>query len=387
MKLQRPSIVLLILLVGFPQLSETIYSPALPTIADQLQVSNSLVQWTLSIYFVGFALGVFLWGCWSDRVGRRYAMLAGIACYCVGNIIAGLAPCWSVLMLARFVQALGASAGSVVTQAMMREVFSGKERQRLFATISMALALAPALGPVLGGYLTQWFDWRANFAALLLMGAALWAHTWQRLPETRTQVTTISVTVVAKRMLLDKHIWYSAWMVAVINAILFGFYAEGPFMFIDSLGFSPANYGCLGILIALASVLGCWLSRRLSLQYAHHYLIRLGVVLVGLGASALLLSVYLMLSYQLPTWSIVGLLMLPIGCMIVGGYGMVVPMVLHGALVDYQEVLGRAGAVLGLIYYLMLSALLGLLSILHAGSFWTYPAYCFGLALSMLVLV
>ena len=82
--LQRPSLWLIILIVALPQLSETIYTPSLPDIAHALRTSDSMVEYTLTIFLFGFAVGVLLWGNLSDRIGRRPALLMGIGIYLVG---------------------------------------------------------------------------------------------------------------------------------------------------------------------------------------------------------------------------------------------------------------------------------------------------------------
>ncbi|YBZ87273.1 MFS transporter [Paenibacillus sp. AK002] len=74
-KISKPSLLLFIVLVGFPQISETIYTPSLPDIAHHLGAGNNAIQLTLSIYFLGFAFGVYCWGRLSDSIGRRPAML------------------------------------------------------------------------------------------------------------------------------------------------------------------------------------------------------------------------------------------------------------------------------------------------------------------------
>ncbi|WP_283808930.1 MFS transporter [Vagococcus allomyrinae] len=122
---KTPSLVLLITLVGFPQLSETIFTPSLPEIATALGVSMSTTQLTMSIYFFAFAFGVFFWGWLSDRVGRRPAMLYGISIYGLGSFLCLVSPTMELLLLARFIQAFGASTGSVTTQTILRESFDG----------------------------------------------------------------------------------------------------------------------------------------------------------------------------------------------------------------------------------------------------------------------
>ena len=94
----------------FPQLVETIYSPALPGIATSYHVSSERAAQTLSVYFVAFAVGVAMWGWLSDCIGRRRAMMAGLLCYATGSLMAVVATDFSVLLLARMVSAIGAAA-------------------------------------------------------------------------------------------------------------------------------------------------------------------------------------------------------------------------------------------------------------------------------------
>ena len=107
---KRSPLWLLTLLIMFPQLVETIYSPALPDIARAFQVSNERAAQTLSVYFVAFAIGVALWGWLSDSIGRRPAMMAGLLCYGTGCAMALFATQFSVLLLARMIAAVGAAA-------------------------------------------------------------------------------------------------------------------------------------------------------------------------------------------------------------------------------------------------------------------------------------
>ena len=81
---RRPPLPLVILLLSFPQIVETIYSPALPLIAAAYQAAPEDAAQTLSLWFVAFAFGVVAWGRLCDLWGRRPALLAGLALYALG---------------------------------------------------------------------------------------------------------------------------------------------------------------------------------------------------------------------------------------------------------------------------------------------------------------
>src|SRR6185312_1310355 len=110
-KVQGPALSLLLCLLGFPQISETIYTPSLPDLARTLSVGMDLAELTLSIYFIGFAIGVLGFGILADVFGRRASMLAGILIYLVGCIGCAFSHRIELLLFCRFVQAFGASVG------------------------------------------------------------------------------------------------------------------------------------------------------------------------------------------------------------------------------------------------------------------------------------
>lgn len=183
-KYAAPSLLLMIVLVAFPQISETIYTPSLPDIAVALGATNSSVQLTLSIYFIGFALGVFSWGWLSDFIGRRSSMLAGLLVYGMGSLMCFYSESIHLLLVSRFIQAFGAATGSIITQTILRESVSGNKRHVMFAQISAVIAFTPAVGPLIGGWVDQAFGFRAVFFTLVMMSVLLFMYAFWKLPET-----------------------------------------------------------------------------------------------------------------------------------------------------------------------------------------------------------
>ncbi|MCR8642926.1 multidrug effflux MFS transporter [Paenibacillus sp. N1-5-1-14] len=380
-KISVPSLWLFIVLVGFPQISETIYTPSLPDIKELLQASSNSIQLTLSIYFLGFAVGVFCWGRLSDLIGRRPSLLWGIAVYGVGSLGCYLSPSVEWLLVSRFIQAFGASTGSVVTQTILRESIPDNKRHVIFAQVSAALAFTPAVGPLLGGWIDQWFGFRAVFMTLIVMCVAVFAYTWTSLPETRNaaSITKTSSLAVARIMFTDRRIWAFGFLIGATNGILFSYYAEAPFIFIEFFGMEPGWFGLLGICAALASIIGAMLSKNLLGRLAPEKIIVWGCLLTVVGA--LMLSVLTFIGLQANAISMVFIIV----CIFIllFGIGMTIPNCLSLALAQYKDVVGTAGAVFGLGYYLLVSLITSGMSYLHNDLLITMPLYFLGLALLM----
>ena len=381
---KQPSLLLLICLVGFPQISETIFTPSLPEIASSYQVSMSSAQLTLSIYFLAFAFGVFFWGWLSDIVGRRPAMIYGIVLYGIGSLLCYTSQSIEFLLVARFIQAFGASTGSVTTQTILREAFTGNKRHELFAQISAALAFTPAVGPLIGGFVGNYFGFRIVFLTLVLMALAIFAYTVTSLPETFdvSERKKVALWPIVIRFLKNPKVLTYGFLIGTINGILFSYYAEAPFIFIEKFGLSPSIYGFLGIVIAGASILGALLSKKLLGTHQAEWIITLGLRIMLVGSLLLLVSSY---TTFLQKWIQFAAILISIFVTLLGT-GTALPNCLSLALVDFQDVIGSAGAIFSLGYYLLVSLITLGMSTLHNGTLYMMPMYFIGLGIVMMVL-
>lgn len=376
MQIKKISKILLIALVAFPQLSETIYTPALPSVAQGLLSTASAVEATLSIYFVGFALGVLIWGSVSDIIGRRLSMLIGLVIYGGASYLCGNVQTINQLLGWRFVQAFGASVGSVVTQTILRDVFDGIERVRFFSILSGALAISPAVGPVLGGLISEFFGWRANFYLLVLIALYLFFWCYFKLEETRPLLlqpmcikdTKKIVTAMLSSSLLYGHIL----LIGATNSMIFGFYQEAPFIFIETMRIRPSLYGLVGLLIASSTIIAAAFSYYKNKTLDSHHLIRWGVQ-INLFAS-IFLCIFVFNQQFLPGFLQNMVLLALIGSVFFG-IGLIIPNSLSYALKPYKKNLGTAGSIFGGCYYLFISLSTGLLSVSHNGKIWLLPVY------------
>ncbi|VTM10730.1 Inner membrane transport protein ydhC [Raoultella terrigena] len=230
----RSAVVLVTALLMFPQMVETIYSPALTDISVRFAVSAQQAAQTLAVYFIGFALGVLFWGRASDLYGRRPAMLAGIAVYALGCAMALAVTDFRLLLLARIVAAFGAAVGSVVSQTILRDRFSGRRLAGLFSLIGLALAVSPAAGVWVGGLLAAGWGMRGVFLALALLAGVLLLLCGWLLPETRpARQANAAFLPVLRRMATDRQIGLAVILVAAFNVSLFSYYSLAPFIFAE----------------------------------------------------------------------------------------------------------------------------------------------------------
>lgn len=159
-----------------------------------------------------------------------------------------LSPTFPWLLFFRLIQAFGASVGSVITQSMMRESFNDLQRGKIFAQTSAALSLSPAIGPLVGGLVQTYFGYQHVFSTLIVMAVLLLFYSFYRLPETfhlGNTLTKAPFWSVAKRLSFDSKVWCYGLLIGGINGLLFSYYAEAPFIFINHFGFSSVNMAFL----------------------------------------------------------------------------------------------------------------------------------------------
>lgn len=380
-----PALWLIALIVGLPILSETVYAPSLPEIAHSLSVSDSMVEYTLTIYLFAFAVGTLCWGKVSDSWGRKPVLLFGLGIYILGSLGCFLSTSIEGLMMSRFIQAFGGSTGSVLGQAICRDAFQGAALGRVYSSIGSAMAVFPAIGPVIGGVISQNFDWPMIFIFLILSGTIVLGCVMTQLFETHSSPNRQSIPIISviKQMAMDKKVIGFGLLVAGCNGIGFSYYAEGSFYLIEMLHLSPSFYGCTFIMISIAIMVGGFVSRQLQKNYESLTVLHLGLLSV-LGGS-ILFSVGVMLA-QIFGWSDVFLVSLTIGCMmlIMGGNCIITSNALSSALTGYKNCIGTASSLFGFAYYVVVSLFTAGMGMLHTGTLWPMPLYFLAIAVFMM---
>ena len=177
-------IVVLGALVALGPLTIDMYLPALPKIADELSVSSSVAQLTLTGTLAGLALGQLIVGPLSDSLGRRRPLMAGIVLHMLASLLCLFAPNIAVLGVARGLQGMGAAAAMVVAIAVVGDLFAESVAATVMSRLMLVLGVAPVVAPSLGAAVLLKASWHWVFAALVVMAGALLLLAALALPET-----------------------------------------------------------------------------------------------------------------------------------------------------------------------------------------------------------
>ncbi|PVM86651.1 multidrug effflux MFS transporter [Caulobacter endophyticus] len=237
-------VLLLGALTAFAPMSIDMYLSSFPAIGQTLKAGPEEVQLTLATFFAGMAIGQFLYGPASDRLGRRAPILLGVVIYTIASLTCALAPNIEVLLGARFVQALGGCAGAVVARAVVRDRFDHAETARVLSLMTLIMGLAPVLAPQLGGLIFALAGWRAVFGVMALFGLAIGLWVLLGLKESRSEETAAQARAEnplrAFGLLLRKKRLVGYGIAGALNgSVLFTYISTSPDLVMGTYGHSP----------------------------------------------------------------------------------------------------------------------------------------------------
>lgn len=333
------------LLVAVGPISMALYTPAMPTLVEVFQTSESTVKLTLSLYFAGFAITQLICGPLSDAFGRRPVTVAFMIIYLVGSLVAVLAPTIGWLLVARILQGIGASVGIATSRAIVRDQYGGERSARIMNTIGMILAIGPAIAPTIGGVTLALAGWHAIFVVMLFFGLGIIgvvlgamkesAHPDRSLIEPRRLVQSY------RRLFTSLPFMTTVLVVAGSVGALYTLATVLPFVLIQQGGLTPTQYGIGMLGQSGLFFLGSVATRLGMRRFSAYALVPVGLFFIGLASALLVLSIAtLPISY----FSVMG----PIG-IYAFGIGFVMPAMTTASLAPFPHIAGAASAAMGFV--------------------------------------
>jgi DHA1 family bicyclomycin/chloramphenicol resistance-like MFS transporter len=293
----RRIVLVLALVSPLDQIAFDIGAPALPLIGHEFLASDQLIQHTLTAYALGMTLAVLPMGLISDAVGRKKLLLTALGVIGLTSIGCALAPNVAVLLGLRFLQGIAGGSCLLLSATTAADCFRGAKLVSVLGLLGAAWGAAPVLAPAFGGFIVQVVSWRWVFAVLAALALVVMALVATLLPETLPAAKRSPIDLRASAQVIAqalRHRRFRAFIVmfGLIAACQVMFAVVGPYLYQDNLGFSPAEYGLIALVVGLANLAGAlvcgWLVQRTGTR-------RLGLIgwaICVAGASVLLASAH-----------------------------------------------------------------------------------------------
>lgn len=260
------TLLFLALISAFPPLSTDLYIPAMPQMVEALATSHSKVNMTLSMFFIFYAGGLLFWGPLSEKFGRKPILLTGLGIYTISSIFCAFSLNVEQLIMARMLQAFGGSAVTVVSMAIVKDLYEGHERERVMATVMSMVIIAPMVAPVLGAFLLKIASWRMVFLtlAIISMIAATVTFFFQETLEEKYSGSVFHswgrLTVVLK----NPGFSFLLIIFSIVPTAMMAFLASSSFIYISGFGMSEQKFSFFFAFNALFALIGPTLYIRVS---------------------------------------------------------------------------------------------------------------------------
>lgn len=280
---KEPHIVTLIIMSSFATMGAVIFTPALADIASYFKISDSLSQLIITMFLVGYALGQLIYGPLANRFGRKKAFYIGIFIATVGSITSILAESlnsFAALIVGRMLEALGSSAGLVVSFTIVNDYYLGEAARKVIAYMILAFAIIPGVATFVGGVLVTHFHWISCFYFLLVYGLLLIIPV-RRLAETAKVLDKKALELSRLRTkyasgFRNVFLRNTALHFGLSTLCIYAFTSNASLLAARDLGLSAEGYGIVGLIPFIGTALGCIISARLVSKYSAESLIRFG---------------------------------------------------------------------------------------------------------------
>ena len=285
-------ILILGLLSAIGPFSIDMYLPGFPSIAADLHTTIAQVSLSLSSFFIGISFGQFLYGPLLDRFGRKQPLYIGLSIYLFASIGCVFAPSVKILIVLRFLQAIGGCAGMVAARAMVRDLFAVEDNAKVFSLLMLVVGVSPIIAPTVGGYVTAVYGWHYVFVLLTVMSAGILLAIHFYLPESKKPDTGISLKpkpILRNFIQVAREPQFMTYALtgSVATAGLYTYIAGSPYVFMELFKTSEKQYGWIFALIAMGLIGASQVNSLLLRTFRSEQIIR--VALIAQSITGLLL--------------------------------------------------------------------------------------------------
>jgi DHA1 family bicyclomycin/chloramphenicol resistance-like MFS transporter len=362
----KKEFVLLVMILGaiiaLGPLTIDIYLPAFSAIAKDFQAPDSLVQLSLTTYFIGLAFGQIFYGPIIDRYGKKKPLFLGLILFLAATIACSHATNINQIIVLRFFQAFGACSCTVIPRSIVRDIFSPQESARVFSHLLLVMGIAPIMAPLIGNILLEISGWRAIFTFLAFTAILCLVLSHLKIPETKGFNENEKISDGLKKylgILRDKNFVISSLIGGFAMAGLFSYITGSPFLYIEFFGLSSRHYGYIFSINSIGFIAASQINAKLLKKFELHILLKKVLILPAIAGVCLVFLAPFFNGF----WFVTALFFITLCCC-----GMIMPNTSALAMANQAKHSGSASALLGTIQFILATITSFAISKFHNGS-------------------
>jgi MFS transporter, DHA1 family, multidrug resistance protein len=287
MKLLLP---LLASIIAVSPLAIDMYLPAMPELAEYFSTTMPLVQNSLSIYLLGYAVGLLVFGPLADKYSPRVLVMVGLVGFLIATLALTVVDSIEQFIALRFFQAFISSAATVVVPGIIRQLY-GKDTAKGLSYVSMIMMMAPMLAPSIGSVLLQ-HSWQMIFYLLGAYACIVFLGSFLHLPEVSKIKSTVKFSVLQRYKIVfsNRVARFDLLSAMLVSLAFFGYITSIPFVYLTVFKVTEFEFSLLFALNVLALMTAHFINTRLVGRMGSRIMLRFGVALAFVASTSLLLA-------------------------------------------------------------------------------------------------
>ncbi|MEC7030325.1 MAG: Bcr/CflA family efflux MFS transporter [Pseudomonadota bacterium] len=343
-------------LVALFALGLDFFIPIVPHLNDLLAVSEETMQITLSAFMLTCAIAQIVTGPLCDQYGRRPVALISLGVFIIGSIIAPLYPSFYLLLLARLLQALGASGTFLCAYTTVRDLYpDASSSAKMYSYINVCISQSPILAPAIGGFVAQQTVWQSVFVILTLTGLITLWSSFTYYTETAPCKHPIHYAHLKRsyyHVLINRNFQVYSLAAATGMGSFFMFFSQSPYIIMDVLNYSKPLFGIFFGMVGCSFFLSSLFTSHICNRVGPHATVEIGSGLMALGGGLLIL---LHMTIGTSIVGFIGPMML-----VVAGAALTIGAGLAGTMQPFGSIAGIAFSAVGFVKFAF-SACLGMI--------------------------
>lgn len=270
-----------------------LFIPSFPELQKIFDLSPVMVQMTISANFVAFCICSLFAGALGDRYNRRTILISGLGIFVLGSILCVSAAHFYILILGRILQGIGISAPAILSFPVLLDTCTKEKQAGMMGIVNGVKTLAMAIAPVIGSFVNFYFNWRGNFAILLIMGILGLIASLYAIPH-KSGNPQVSLSLKTYIPLLKSTKFISIMLsLSLFTAAYWLFMGMAPIFYMEGMGVPLQYFGYYQGALSLTFAIVCILSPAILKIFGHKKCLYFGIgscVLIAFGILGLALA-------------------------------------------------------------------------------------------------